>query len=244
MREIKLDGYIDQESFWGDEITPQALTDALYGTEEKPANVEDVRIVLNSYGGSCNAATQMYDILRSYPGRVDVVISGTAASAATVFVQAAHSLKMTPGSLFMIHDPLTVTYGNVQDHKDTIDLLKTVKESIINMYETRCKLPRDKIASLMSSTKWMDANEAKELGFIDDIEQGETDVLNTVNEDRGAAEKRVQAWLDRHRPMVKAQAPVRDVTPVEPEPVPEEPITNQTRVADLEKRLNACRYHF
>ena len=82
MRTINLNGYIDEDVWYGDEITPAMLHDALYG--ENSEFSDDVRIILNSYGGSCNAAVRMHDDIRAYPGKVHLVISGTAASAATV----------------------------------------------------------------------------------------------------------------------------------------------------------------
>ena len=81
MREIMLNGYIDDEVWFGDEITPDALHALLYAEDKD--HTEDVHIRLNSYGGSCNAAVRMHDDLVSYPGRVSVTVSGTAASAAT-----------------------------------------------------------------------------------------------------------------------------------------------------------------
>ena len=109
MRTINLNGYIDEEVWYGDEITPSMLHDALYG--ENSEFSDDVRIILNSYGGSCNAAVRMHDDIRAYPGRVHLVISGTAASAATVLSAAADTLEMTPGSLYMIHDPYPMEYS-------------------------------------------------------------------------------------------------------------------------------------
>ena len=131
MRTINLNGYIDEEVFYGDEITPAMLHDALCG--ENGEFSDDVRIILNSYGGSCNAAVRMHDDIRAYPGRVHLVISGTAASAATVLSAAADTLEMTPGSLYMIHDPSTVAWGNERDFGEAIALLKACKESILNI---------------------------------------------------------------------------------------------------------------
>ena len=97
MRELSLNGYIDEESWFGDEITPDSLHELLYGKDN--AATDDVHIRLNSYGGSCNAATRMFDDIRAYPGSVKITVSGTAASAATVLCMAADRLEMTPGSL-------------------------------------------------------------------------------------------------------------------------------------------------
>ena len=139
MRTINLNGYIDEEVFYGDEITPAMLHDALYG--ENSEFSDDVRIILNSYGGSCNAAVRMHDDIRAYPGRVHLVISGTAASAATVLSAAADTLEMTPGSLYMIHDPSAVAWGNERDFGEAIALLKACKESILNIYSRRSPIP-------------------------------------------------------------------------------------------------------
>ena len=155
MRTINLNGYIDEEVWYGDEITPSMLHDALYG--ENSEFSDDVRIILNSYGGSCNAAVRMHDDIRAYPGRVHLVISGTAASAATVLSAAADTLEMTPGSLYMIHDPSTVAWGNERDFGEAIALLKACKESILNIYSRRSPIDRGTLAAMMTATTWMDA---------------------------------------------------------------------------------------
>lgn len=167
MRELSLNGYIDDESWFGDEITPESLHNLLYGTEDTLP--EDVHIRLNSYGGSCNAAVRMFDDIRAYPGNVMITISGTAASAATVVAMAADRLEMTPGSLFMIHDPSTVAYGNERDMDEAKAVLHACKESILNMYGTRIRVSREDAADMMSATSWMDANEAFDKGFVDGI---------------------------------------------------------------------------
>ena len=150
MRTINLNGYIDEEVWYGDEITPAMLHDALYG--ENGEFSDDVRIILNSYGGSCNAAVRMHDDIRAYPGKVHLVISGTAASAATVLSAAADTLEMTPGSLYMIHDPSTVAWGNERDFGEAIALLKACKESILNIYSRRSPIDRGTLAAMMTAT--------------------------------------------------------------------------------------------
>lgn len=209
MRELNLNGYIDDEVWWGDEITPDALHESLYGQESD--QTDDVHIRLNSYGGSCNAATRMFDDLRAYPGKVHITISGTAASAATVLAQAADVLDMTPGSLFMIHDPSTAAYGNVRDLMDAIRVLEVCKESILNVYQTRSKKSRSKLSEMMSATTWMDAREALENSLVDAIAENpaggtqDAAAVRTVN--RADAEKGVQAWYDRQKNRGSAARP-------------------------------------
>lgn len=198
MRELSLNGYIDDESWFGDEITPESLHDLLYGTEDTLP--ENVHIRLNSYGGSCNAAVRMFDDIRAYPGNVMITISGTAASAATVVAMAADRLEMTPGSLFMIHDPSTVAYGNERDMDEAKAVLHACKESILNMYGTRIRVSREDAADMMSATSWMDANEAFDKGFVDGITET-PDKLPTDSVEHkvtlDTAKAGVQAWFDR-----------------------------------------------
>ena len=189
MREISLNGYIDEEVWFGDEITPDSLHETLY---EPGADLsEDVHIRLNSYGGSCNAAVRMHDDLVAYPGDVTISISGTAASAATVLAMAADVLEMSPGSLFMIHDPSTLAFGNEADLMDAINMLRACKESIINVYQKRTHAGRDQIAKMMRDTTWMDAEAALAYGFIDRVTESNPGctIINSAAA-RDVAEKR------------------------------------------------------
>ena len=248
MREITMNGYIDDESWFGDEITPSGLHNWLYG--ENDAAVDDVHIRLNSYGGSCNAATRMFDDIRAYPGSVKITISGTAASAATVVAMAADRLEMTPGSLFMIHDPSTVAYGNERDMDEAKAVLRACKESILNMYGTRIRVSRNDAADMMTATTWMDSNEAFEKGFVDGI----TETPAKLPTDSAghkvsleAAKAGVQAWFDRKtKPFSvdRKQKTVPEpacVEPVVPEPVPVVP-ENRVTVLTTDTRLEHLRF--
>ena len=255
MRELSLNGYIDDEVWLGDEITPNSLHDWLYG--EGNAATDDVHIRLNSYGGSCTAATRMFDDLRAYPGSVKITISGTAASAATVMAMAADRLEMTPGSLFMIHDPSTVAYGNERDMDEAKAILHACKESILNMYGTRVRISRNDAADMMTATTWMDANEAFEKGFVDAITEAGTKLPTDSMERKislEAAKAGVQAWFDRktkpfsvdrkQKAVPKSACVVPAVEPVT-EPVPEPiaaPDPDRVQVLATDTRLEHLRF--
>lgn len=224
MRTLNLNGYIDEEVWYGDEITPAMLHDALYGENEEFS--DDVCIILNSYGGSCNAATRMHDDIRAYPGKVHLVISGTAASAATVLSMAADTLEMTPGSLYMIHDPSTFAWGNERNFNEAIMLLRACKESILNIYACRCPLDRGTVSAMMTATTWMDAGSALAHGFIDAVADPQSSPANNARAhviNRKDAEAKVQVWLDRHNPQTPRPTPgMRNCeTPVIVQTVPE-----------------------
>ena len=196
-----MNGYIDDEAWFGDEITPEALHGMLYPDGEEAH--EDLRILLNSYGGSCNAAVRMFDDLRAYPGNVHIIVSGMAASAATVLAMAADRLEMTPGSLWMIHDPSVMAWGNERDLEEAVRLLRACKESILNVYGRRCRKPRDEISAMMRDTTWMDAGQALQDGFIDGVVDIGSGVINAAFSHETSladAKAKAQNWLDRWRP--------------------------------------------
>ena len=115
------------------------------------------------------AASQIYSMLKNHKGKVTVKIDGIAASAASVVAMAGDETLIAPTALMMIHDPSTCAMGNKSDMEKAIILLDEVKESIINAYETKSHLSRNKIAKLMSDETWLNAKKAHEMGFVDGI---------------------------------------------------------------------------
>jgi ATP-dependent Clp protease protease subunit len=76
---------------------------------------------------------------------------------------------MAPTALMMIHNPITIAYGNHEEMQKAISMLGEVKESIINAYELKTSLSRTRLSHLMDAETWMNANKAMELGFADGI---------------------------------------------------------------------------
>ena len=128
-----------------------------------------ITLWINSPGGDCIAASQIYTMLMDYPDDVTVKIDGIAASAASVIAMAGTKVLMAPTALMMIHNPATITMGDHEDMKRAIEMLDEVKESIINAYEIKTGVSRIKLSHLMDAETWMNANKAIELGFADDV---------------------------------------------------------------------------
>ena len=163
VRTLYLNGTIAEESWFDDDVTP-----ALF-KEELNAGDGDIVVWINSPGGDCVAAAQIYNMLIDYKGNVTVKIDGIAASAASVIAMAGTKVLMSPVSMMMIHNPVTIAIGDAEDMADAIEMLSEVKESIMNAYEIKTGMSRAKISRLMDATTWMNANKAIELGFIDGI---------------------------------------------------------------------------
>lgn len=163
VRVLSINGTIAEDSWFDDDVTPKLFKEDLFSEDG------DVVIWLNSPGGDCIAASQIYSMLMDYPFNITVKIDGIAASAASVIAMAGTKVLLAPTALMMIHNPMTVAFGNHEDMKKAIDMLNQVKESIINAYELKTNQPRSKLSKLMDSETWMNANKAIELGFADGL---------------------------------------------------------------------------
>ena len=161
--ELLFNGPISEDTWWGDEVTPALFRDELSKVSG------NLTVWLNSPGGDVFAASQIYSMLKNHKGKVTVKIDGIAASAASVVAMAGDETLIAPTALMMIHDPSTSAMGNKADMEKAIELLEEVKESIINAYETKSHLSRNKIAKLMSDETWLNAKKAHEMGFVDGI---------------------------------------------------------------------------
>ena len=219
-RTLYLNGTIAESSWLDDDLTPQMFKDELNSGDG------DITVWINSPGGDCVAAAQIYNMLIDYKGNVTVKIDGIAASAASVIAMAGTKVLMSPVSMLMIHNPMTMAFGNTAEMHKAIDMLGEVKESIINAYELKTSLSRAKLSRLMDAETWMNANMAVELGFADGILQREVAAENIISAPSAMAYSRAEVTNSL---MEKLSARCR----IEPQP------TNTERsVADLMERLN------
>ena len=162
-RILTLNGTIAEESWFDDDITPQLFR------EELNAGSGDITVWINSPGGDCVAAAQIYNMLMDYRGSVTVKIDGIAASAASVIAMAGTRVLVSPVSMMMIHNPATMAMGDAAEMQKAIAMLDEVKKSIINAYEIKTGMSRAKLSHLMDAETWMDAHTAVDLGFADEI---------------------------------------------------------------------------
>ena len=166
-RILMLNGHISTETWLGDDVTPEIFRDELN------SGTGNVTVWINSPGGDCFAAAQIYNMLMEYRGNVDVRIDGIAASAASVIAMAGNTVSISPVGMMMIHNPATISIGDEQEMKRAIDRLSEIKESIINAYELKTGLHRKQLSNLMNAESWFNAKKAKELGFVDSILYGD-----------------------------------------------------------------------
>ena len=239
-RTLFLEGVIAEESWFSDDVTPAMFKEELFSGDGP------IILHINSPGGDCIAASQIYTMLMDYPGDVTIQIDGMAASAASVIAMAGTHVAMSPTSLMMIHNPFTMAMGDTEEMRKAIQLLDEVKESIITAYHIKTGLSRAKISHLMDSETWMNALKAKEMGFCDEVlytgaEDLPDDMAAYTFERKSAAAclmNRVIASMPKPQNVVKEEPEhPPDVTPASKEPEPVIP-DNRVKAADLEKRLS------
>jgi HK97 family phage major capsid protein len=173
VRELRLEGIIAEETWWGDEVTPAAFREDLNALQG------DITVWINSHGGDVFAATQIYNMLKEYSansGKVTVKIDAIAASSASIIAMAGDVILMSPLAHMFIHNPSTIAIGDSAEMLKAKSLLDSVKESIINAYEMQTGLPREKLSMLMDAETDMTAQVAVSMGFADGImyQDGET----------------------------------------------------------------------
>lgn len=162
-RTLVLNGEISDETWYGDEVTP-----ALF-QKELNAGTGNITVWINSPGGDVFAAAQIYNMLMEYKGDVTVKVDALAASAASVIAMAGTEVLMSPVSLMMIHNPMTIAIGDSKEMQKAGEMLDEVKESIMNAYEIKTSMSRARISHLMDAESWFNAKKAVELGFADGI---------------------------------------------------------------------------
>lgn len=213
-RELFLNGAIaDNDTWFENDVTPQIFKDELQG------GAGNITVWINSPGGDCFAAAQIYNMLREYHGRVTVKIDSLAASAASVIAMAGDEVLISPTGLVMVHNPATIAMGDHIELEKAIDMLAEVKESIINAYQQRTSLSRNKLSKLMEDETWMDANKAIELGFADAM-IGRSGAKDTVPAGRLFASRPFElAVTNRLIDFADRNRPADDVSKQAPEPV-------------------------
>ena len=184
---------------------------------------DDWLIVVNKPSGLLTMSTgkgkeiTAYSMLMDYPNDVTIKIDGIAASAASVIAMAGNKVLMSPVSMMMIHNPATGAFGDHTEFSKVIEMLDEVKESIINAYVIRTGLSRTKLAHLMDSETWMNANKAIELGFADDVisdgkseDTSEATVMFSRKAVNNALFNKVAAKVQKTKPTVTEQAQIKE----------------------------------
>jgi len=158
--EIKIFGEIG-EGWFGDGVTLDSVKTQLEGIKAKKINV-----LISSLGGDVNHALAIHDILKMSNAEITTEIVGATASSGTIIAMAGKERKMSNNALFLSHNAWMLAVGNADQLRKQADDLDAFNDRIINIYQKVTGKSRDQVKALMDEEKWIDAENAKDFGFV------------------------------------------------------------------------------
>lgn len=169
--ELRIDGEIvpDNDAWLAEFFGAKAMSPNDFRQMLASYRGRDITVWIDSIGGDVFAAVGIYNALKEHNGKITVKIDGKALSAASLVAMAGDQVLMSPGSLMMIHNPWTGIVGDAHEMRHMATVLDEVKDAIINVYQSKTKLSRAKLARMMDEETWMSAKKAVAEGFADGI---------------------------------------------------------------------------
>ena len=167
---LDIEGPIAEESWFGDECSSREFVKAL-------KDVGNVTVHINSPGGDVMAGAEIYSALMEHRlngrGKVTVIITALAASAASVVAMAGDEILISPVAYMMIHNPWTMIAGDAKEMRKAAKTLDEIAEGLITAYQRKTGKTRDQLKKMLENETWMSAQTCVEEGFADGIYGGE-----------------------------------------------------------------------
>lgn len=147
----------------------------------KEINTDKIIVHLNSGGGCLFSSVAIHNLLKSHKANIEIVIDSRAASGGSVIAMAGDKIKMYSNSMLFIHPAHTLTYASAKGHRKVADDLDKIDKSLKENYKKRFIGTEEELEDLIQNETWLDAEEAKELGFCDEIIDEDNGVSNSTN---------------------------------------------------------------
>ena len=139
--------------------------------EQIDKDATDYEVHISSVGGDVYEGYAIYGILSNLGKPTTVIIEGLCASIATLIAQSGDKVVMTSPAEFMIHNPYVQLSGDASDLQQAAEQLNRIKATIISVYRKKTGLGEDELSRMMDTETWMTADEAKQRGFIDEVQE-------------------------------------------------------------------------
>lgn len=129
-----------------------------------------LNVSVNSIGGDVFDGIAMYNTLRGHGAQINVLVTGVAASIASVIAMAGDTITMGRGAEMMIHDASAMQLGNAADMRQMAELLDKASDNIASFYAERTGTGdvASWRATMMAET-WYTADEAVAAGLADAV---------------------------------------------------------------------------
>lgn len=217
---LTLSGVVAKDSIFdydGDLINIKTISDSLESIGNRK-----LLIKLNSYGGDAFEGIEIYNYLKSLKNKVVVEVTSIAASAASIIAMGADEIRMSNGSQLMIHEASTFAVGTKSEMQKTLNALKSMDNSIVDIYHEKTGLDKTEILQLMEEETWFTSEEAVKYKFADNVittKGGDSVAKHTKND----IAKRIVAMLNEE----------------EVEETEVEEVDYSKQIKDIERRLDA-----
>jgi ATP-dependent protease ClpP protease subunit len=153
------------DSWWMEEsITGKSIANQLREIPEE----EPIDLRINSLGGDVGEALAIYNLLKDR-GNITTYVDGYALSAASFVALAGDRIIAPRSSIVMIHNPHTIEWGDATAMRKCADMLDTHRDATLGIYVEASGKTSEEIIALLDAETWMTGDEAKELGFVDEV---------------------------------------------------------------------------
>jgi ATP-dependent Clp protease protease subunit len=143
-------------------------------------STKPITIVLNSPGGSVTSGFAIYDTMRFIKSEIKIVVSGLAASIATVILLGAPKKNRVamPNAQLLIHQPLIpgAVQGQASDLEITAKEIIKTREKLAKLYNAETGQPVERVQKDIERDYWMSAQEALEYGLISRIVSSQSEI--------------------------------------------------------------------
>lgn len=173
--ELLLYGDIAERSWWDDTATPKKFADDLAAL----GSVKEITVYINSGGGDVFAAQAIGNMLERNSATVIAHIDGLCASAATIVACHADKVVAAADASYMVHPPSmgVCDYLTAEDMRNCLKALDTIRGNIVTLYAKKTGRSEDECGTWMDETNWWTAAQAKENGFVDEVDDEESDAV-------------------------------------------------------------------
>ena len=168
MKTINIEGMIIKDSAKATYDNAKIKTTSVSDVTSQLTGKEPIKLIINSIGGDVMAGGEIFTALKKYEGNIETEVI-FAASIATVIAMASDKIIMSPTGQFMIHNVSTSVEGDYRDMEKSAQTLKNMNAMIASSYKSRMKVSDEELAKMMDNETWLNAQQAKELGFVDEI---------------------------------------------------------------------------
>jgi len=157
------------EDFWG-----EGITDERVAADLDALNDQDLRVRVNSYGGSVAMGLAIANAISNYAGKTTGVIEGVSASISSMIPLACDHVEIADNARMMVHGPHAGSYGFSDDHREAADMLDGFADAMSRLYIKKTGKSADEIMGLLTDRKdhWFGAEEALAFGLADEITEG------------------------------------------------------------------------